>query len=109
MIRVLVGIAYNKKANESARRAAAAEVLDRAIGKPAQMIVGDEDGGPVQIAYEDKTARLELARRMAYLLSQADTGHLKAISGGTLDLEPVEGDKMPSQAQHEEQTGNAST
>ncbi len=47
-IQTLAGIAHSGT-NEGARVSAAQALLDRGWGKPAQMVTGDEDGGPVQL------------------------------------------------------------
>jgi hypothetical protein len=38
--------------NEQVKLAAAKEIMDRAYGKPAQAIVGDDDGPPVKTVME---------------------------------------------------------
>lgn len=38
--------------SDAARVSAAREILDRGFGKASQVISGDEDGGPVQLATE---------------------------------------------------------
>ena len=48
-IEALRGIAVDLTAPASARVAAAEALLNRAWGRPTQMIAGDEDAGPVQI------------------------------------------------------------
>lgn len=47
-IRTLIEIAADEKAPPTARITAASALLDRAYGRPAQAITG-EDGGPVSI------------------------------------------------------------
>jgi hypothetical protein len=44
----LAGIATNGE-SEAAKVSACIALLDRGWGKPAQVIAGDEDGGPLQV------------------------------------------------------------
>lgn len=47
-IKVLAGVAASPKANDSARVAAASQLLDRGWGRAQQQLVG-EDGGDIKI------------------------------------------------------------
>lgn len=72
MLGVLLGIALDDSVTPNARAIAAQAVLDRGHGKPTQAHEHTgKDGGPMQ--HEDRTPRsdLEVARRIAFLLSQA--------------------------------------
>lgn len=50
-IRTLAAIMKQKKSPPAARVAAATALMDRGWGKPAQAIVGDEEGGPLQLIH----------------------------------------------------------
>ena len=66
-IRVLSKCMSCKDAPWSTRITAATILLDRGYGRPATIIQGDEDGGPVKVTY----SREELARRVATLFDAA--------------------------------------
>jgi hypothetical protein len=51
-LNVLAGIMNEPKAPETARISAANSLLDRGWGKAAQIVHGDEDGGPVVITWQ---------------------------------------------------------
>lgn len=53
-IRVLAGIMNEEQAPHAARVSAATALLDRGWGKPAQVVAGDEDDGPVKIEFSWK-------------------------------------------------------
>lgn len=48
-VKVLVGIMSQPKAPAAARVSAAQVLLDRGWGKAAQIMAGDEEGGPVKL------------------------------------------------------------
>lgn len=49
-IKTLAGIMQQTEAPPAARVQAAQALLDRGWGKAAQIIAGDEDGGPLQVS-----------------------------------------------------------
>ena len=67
---VMVEVMRNKKAPATARLGAAQGLIDRAWGKPAQTIVGDDEADPVRIEISDR----EQARRIALILAVAGKG-----------------------------------
>ncbi len=72
-IKVLASIMNQRKASNAARVSAAVALLDRGWGKPTVMVAGDPDSGPVQTEdVSDPETRLELARRIAFILHTAD-------------------------------------
>ncbi len=72
-IKVLASIMNQPKASHAARVSAAVALLDRGWGKPTVMVAGDPDSGPVLTEdVSDPETRLELARRIAFILHTAD-------------------------------------
>ena len=69
-IAVLVEIMNDKNAPPTARCGSAQAILDRAWGRPAQIISGDPDGAPIRVDIDDD----ELARRIAMILARAGKG-----------------------------------
>lgn len=51
-IRTLAGIMEQPTAPAAARVSAAQVLLDRGWGKAAQILAGDEDGGPITITWQ---------------------------------------------------------
>jgi len=71
-INTLVRIMRNKRAPAMAQVKAAAVVLDRGFGRPAQEVIHRDLGG------ENRSGRLEIARRIAWTLT---TGILEKEQG----------------------------
>lgn len=79
-INTLRGIASSKSAPAAARVTAACALLDRGYGKPASILAGDEDGGPIQLNYSTK----ELARRILSLTEGAIDAEFEDVTNGKL-------------------------
>lgn len=57
-LNTLVEIMETKGVNESARVSAANSLLDRGWGKAAQLLAGDDEGGPIQLTVTWQSAKL---------------------------------------------------
>lgn len=62
-INCLAGIMNKETAPEAARISAATALLDRGWGKPSQTIVGDEDGGPLNVIHRIERAIVNASDR----------------------------------------------
>ena len=71
-LKVMVEVMRDKKAPATARLGAAQGLIDRAWGKPAQIIAGDAEGDPIRVDAE--LSDRDLARRIAMILGQAGKG-----------------------------------
>src|SRR3990167_3259194 len=69
-LKTLVEVMRDKQAPATARLGAAQALIDRAWGRPAQIIGGDPDGAPVRVDMDND----ETARRIAMILAQAGKG-----------------------------------
>ena len=67
-VKVMVSIMNDEDAPPTARLGAAQAIIDRAYGKPAQAVTG-EDGGPIRI--EAELSDRDVARQIALLFAKA--------------------------------------
>lgn len=74
---VMKGLMYNEETAMDLRFKCAVAILDRGWGKPAQVIAGDSDDGPIRTENinRDPEHLLEMCRKIAFILNaSADNG-----------------------------------
>jgi hypothetical protein len=91
-IKELARIMTNSE-SDAVRVSAAIALLDRAYGKPGQQVaVTGADGGPIEV---NTVSIEEAARRMAYLISEADKAAIPGICE-EVNTEVNESPKVPN-------------